>query len=90
MPTVEIVYLTPLLEITGKRKDNIQIQDECILKDLLNKLAGMYGSKFKKLVLEENPYIVIMINGRSIPKHALEAELKEGDSILMGLLMGGG
>lgn len=90
MPTVDITYLTPLLEITGKRRDSLQIEDGFLLKDLLNKLSTRYGPEFEKLVRGENSYIVFLINGRSIHEHGFETKLTQGDSVLMGILVGGG
>ena len=90
MSTVTVTYLTPLLEVTGKRKDNVPIEDGLMLRDVLNTLTEQYGSKFKKLVSGENPYIVFMVNGRTIHEHGLETKIKDGDSILMGILVGGG
>lgn len=90
MSTVTVTYLTPLLEVTGKRKDNIPIENGLVLRDVLNGLSEKYGSKFKKLVSGENPYIVFMVNGRAIHDHGLDTKIKDGDSVLMGILVGGG
>ena len=90
MSTVTVTYLTPLLEVTGKRTDTMPIEDGLVLREVLNTLSENYGSKFKKLVSGENPYIVFMVNGRAIHEYGLETKIKGGDSILMGILVGGG
>ena len=86
MITIKIECLASLLGITGKRRDEVQVTDGYTVKELLHTLSERYGSRFKKVVSGENPYIVFMINGQSIHEHGLETKLEHGDSILMGIL----
>lgn len=90
MITVNILCSTHLLEITGERRNSIQVTDGSTVKELLNTLSERYGSKFGRVVLDENPYILIVVNGRSIHKYGLETKLKDGDSIVMSTLVSGG
>ena len=94
MISIEVLYLPPLKQVTQKSGEKVLLKERGTLLELLNQLSAGYGAGFEKKVLSQennlNPYMAVLINGQGISKDKLDIELKEGDSIIIGMLMGGG
>ncbi len=94
MISIEVSYLPPLQRITLKRRERILIEEGTPLLGLINQLKLTYGKEFGEKVFSEenklNPYIALLVNGQGIPAEDLEITLKEGDSIILGILLAGG
>lgn len=90
---IEVKFLTRFLEVTGKRK--IQIDDVNNVSDLINILLEKYGEKFKDLLLDADgnlrDYLKIMLNGEDIRDiKGFETPLNNGDQVVMFQTIAGG
>lgn len=92
MISLRIHYLPPLVGITSKWQDKMEVEPGTTLTELLNKLSHIYGEKFKEQAVNyTNPYLLIMVNGKALSEAEMNViELKNGDSILIGVPVGGG
>jgi len=68
---VSVRYFATLREITGKREDKIELQENSTIGDLLNRLVEQHGARFREYVLEEKTgtpraHLLFLINGTSI------------------------
>lgn len=89
MPHVTVKYLMVFSQLTGKKSEKIQIEEDATLEDLLKALYIKYGRKFKKAV--ETSYdhrsVVFAVNGEAKERSTL---LNEGDEVLISYPVGGG
>ena len=80
----------------NKKEENFELKENAQLSDLLNKLAGIHGAAFNKEVYEPGlkdlkTGFSMTINGIFIGQlGGLNAQLAEGDTILLMSLMSGG
>ena len=93
--TVEVKFFTSLREITGKKVDEIQLQDTISVEELLTQLASKYGKKFEDYLYNEKgqvrSHLSILVNGKSTNVlQGLDTELKEGDTVAILPPVGGG
>ena len=93
---VKVQYLGYIKNMLNKREDILEIDEGAQLSDLLNKLAGVNGAAFQKEVYEPGLPDVktgfsVTINGIFIGQlGGLDAELSEGDNVMLMSLMSGG
>jgi molybdopterin converting factor small subunit len=93
---IKVQYLGYIKNMLNKREDILEINDGANLSDLLNKLAGVNGTAFQKEVYEPGISDVktgfsVTINGIFIGQlGGLDAELSEGDNVMLMSLMSGG
>ena len=92
---VEVKFFTSLREITGKKVDEIQLQDIITVEELLTQLASKYGKKFREYLYNEKgnvrSHLSILVNGKSTNVlQGLDTELKEGDTVAILPPVGGG
>jgi molybdopterin converting factor small subunit len=84
--------------ITRKLHEPLEISDHCSVNDLIDKLTGIYGFKFRKLcfirpLYSEKDYINVYINTQDInnPRifpDGLNTAIKEGDIVTFGAVGG--
>jgi MoaD family protein len=76
-------------QVTGKKKEQMIIDEGGTVGDLLEILYNRYGRKFKKLVTQdfENRSVLFVVNGES---KDLSTHLSDGDEILISYPVGGG
>lgn len=80
----------------NKKEDNVILDNGASLFDLLNKLAGINGSAFRKEIYEPGIKEVKMgfsvtVNGVFIGQlGGLDTKLCEGDNVILMSLMSGG
>ena len=80
----------------NKREEEFELESNAHLFDLLNKIAGNYGSAFNKEVYEPGIKEIktgfsVTINGIFIGRlGGLAAKLNDGDTVLLMSLMSGG
>ena len=92
---LEVKFFTSLREITGKKVDEVQLQDIITIEELLTQLSKKYGKNFREYLYNEkakvHPYLSILVNGKSINVlQGLDTELKEGDTVAILPPVGGG
>ncbi len=92
---VEVKFFTSLREITGKKADEIQLQNAITVKELLNLLSEKYGEKFREYIYNKKgkvqDFLSFLVNGRNINVlQGFDTELKQGDTIAIIPPVGGG
>lgn len=92
---VEVRFFTSLREITGKKVEEIQLQDAITVEELLTKLSKKYGKELREYLYNEeekiHDYLSILVNGKSINVlQGLDTKLKKGDVIAILPPVGGG
>ena len=92
---VEVKFFTSLREITGKKSDEIQLQNVITVEELLTLLSEKYGEKFREYIYNKKgkvqDFLSFLVNGKNI--NALEGfntKLKQGDTIAILPPVGGG
>ena len=92
---VEVKFFTSLREITGKKVDEIQLQNSVTVKELLALLADKYGKEFTEYVYnkkdEMRGFLSILVNGKNINNmQGLDTKLREKDVVAILPPVGGG
>ena len=92
---VEVKFFTSLREITGKKVDEVQLQDIITVEELLTQLSKKYGKEFREYLYDEkgkvHGYLSILVNGKSTNVlQGLDTELIEGDTVAILPPVGGG
>ena len=92
---VEVKFFTSLREITGKKADEIQLQNMITVEELLNLLSEKYGKKFREYIYNKKgkvqDFLSFLVNGRNINVlQGFDTELKQGDIIAIIPPVGGG
>lgn len=93
---IKVQYLGYIKNMLNKREEEFELESNAHLFDLLNKIAGNYGSAFKKEVYEPGIKEIktgfsVTINGIFIGRlGGLAAKLNDGDTVLLMSLMSGG
>ena len=68
---VNVKYFATLREITGKREEEIELQEDSTVRDLLDRLVDRHGTRFKEYVVEEKTstpraHLLFLIDGTSV------------------------
>ena len=92
---VEIKFFTSLREITGKKADEIQLQNVITIEELLTLLSEKYGKKFTEYIYNKKGkvqnFLSFLVNGKNINVlQGFDTELKQGDTIVIIPPVGGG
>jgi len=92
---VEVKFFTSLREITGKKVDEIQLQNVITVEEMLTLLYEKYGEKFREYVYDKkgkvHGFLSFLVNGRNINVlQGFDTELKQGDVIAVVPPVGGG
>ncbi len=89
MANITVKYLMSFSQITGKKKEQMTINEGITVGDLLDILYNRYGRKFKKLVTQdfENRSVIFAVNGES---KDISSPLNDGDEVLISFPVGGG
>jgi MoaD family protein len=92
---VEVKFFTSLREITGKKVDEIQLQNVITVEELLTLLSDKYGKKFNEYVYDKkgkvHGFLSFLVNGKNINVlQGFDTKLKQGDTIAILPPVGGG
>lgn len=92
---VFVRYLGLFRTAIKKDKDEIELRESSLLKELMNKLVEIYGEPIKKLFdAKENildPSFIVTVNNVSADQlQRMKTKLKEGDRIGFMTLVSGG
>jgi len=92
---VEVKFFTSLREITGKKSDEVQLQNIITVEELLTLLSEKYGKKFREYIYNKkgkvHDFLSFLVNGRNINVlQGFDTELKQGDIIAIIPPVGGG
>ena len=93
---VKVHYLGFIRKLISQSEDEFELEEGASLSDVLNKIAVIYGTPFKKEVYEPGLRdvkmgFVVTVNGVLIGQlHGIATQLNNGDNIILMSLMSGG
>ena len=92
---VEVKFFTYLREITGKKVDEIQLQNIVTVDELVTLLSEKYGKNFRDYIYnkkgEVQEFLSFLVNGKNINiMQGLDTKLEEGNVIAILPPIGGG
>lgn len=93
---VNVKYFATLREITGKREEQVELEEDSTMGDLLKRLIDIHGPAFKTYVVEEatgspKGHLLFLIDGVSINSiGGLNAKLSENSVVALMPPVGGG
>ena len=95
MLNVKISFLSLLTDITEVEDIIISIDEESVMRDVLDKLATKFGSKFEEMIYKTSKdlsqYVLITINGRDIRLFkGLDTKIQINDEIELIPAIAGG
>ena len=87
---IEVLYFGTLREISGQRREFLDISEEDNVSSVLRILCEKYGSAFKDRIEDRDRY-GILIDGRHYETvGGIESSLKDGDQVaFLPVTMGG-
>ena len=92
---VEVKFSTSLREITGKKVDEIQLQNAITVDELLTLLSEKYGKNFREYIYnkkgEVQGFLSFLVNGKNINiMQGFDTKLQENDVVAILPPVGGG
>ena len=92
---VEVKFFTSLREITGKKVDEIQLQNAITVDELLTLLSEKYGKNFREYIYnkkgEVQGFLSVLVNGKNINiMQGFDTKLQENDIVAILPPVGGG
>jgi MoaD family protein len=93
---VKVKFFALVRELTGKREQEVELEDSATVRTLLDRLVEEYGVKFRDYVFDPvsrqpRAHLQFLIDGRNIAlMQSLETVLKEGNSFAILPPVGGG
>ncbi len=92
---VEVKFFTSLREITGKKVDEIQLQNTITVDELLTLLSEKYGKNFREYIYSKKGdvqgFLSFLVNGKNINIiQGFDTKLQENDVVAILPPVGGG
>jgi MoaD family protein len=93
---VKVHYLGFIKNLINQSEDEFELEEGASLSELLNKIAGIYGSPFQKEFYEKGMKdvkmgFVVTVNGVLIGQlQGMDTQLSNGDNVILMSLMSGG
>ncbi|MCW4015199.1 MAG: MoaD family protein [Candidatus Bathyarchaeota archaeon] len=92
---VEVKFFTSLREITGKKVDEIQLQNTITIDELVTLLCEKYGKEFREYIYNKKgnvqEFLSFLVNGKNINNiQGFDTTLQNGDTVAILPPVGGG
>ena len=92
---VEVKFFTSLREITDKKVDQLQLQNNISVNELVTLLSNKYGKEFREYIYnkkgEIQEFLSFLVNGKNINNmQGFDTKLQEGDVVAILPPVGGG
>ena len=92
---VQVKFFTSLREITGKKTEDIQLQQNTTINQLIKLLSGKHGKKFDQYIYNQQnkvqEFLSFLVNGQNINNlNGFQTALKDGDVVAILPPVGGG
>jgi len=92
---VKVKFFALVRELTGKREEEVDLDDEATVRTLLDRLVDEYGPKLRDYLFdsesEPRGHLQFLIDGRNIAlMQGLNTPLKDGNSFAILPPVGGG
>jgi molybdopterin synthase sulfur carrier subunit len=93
---VKVKFFALVRELTGKREEIVDLNDQATVRTLLGKLVEEYGVKFRDYIFdpvsqEPRGHVQFLLDGRNITlMQGLDTALREGTSLAILPPVGGG
>ena len=92
---VEVKFFTSLREITGKKVDEIQLQNTVTINELVTLLSEKYGKNFREYIYNKKgdvqEFLSFLVNGKNINiMQGFDTKLQEGNVVAILPPIGGG
>ena len=92
---VEVKFFTSLREITGKKVDEIQLQNTVTVNELVTLLSEKYGKNFREYIYNKKgdvqEFLSFLVNGKNINiMQGFDTKLQEGNVVVILPPIGGG
>jgi molybdopterin synthase sulfur carrier subunit len=92
---VEVKFFTSLREITGKKVDEIQLQNTITVNELVTLLSEKYGKTFREYIYNKKgdvqEFLSFLVNGKNINiMQGFDTKLQEGNVVVILPPIGGG
>jgi len=93
---VTVKFFALVRELTGKREEVVDLDDQATVRTLLSKLVDEHGVKFRDYIFdpvskEPRGHLQFLMDGRNVAlMQGLETILKEGASLAILPPVGGG
>jgi len=93
---VKVQYLGFIKNLINQSEDEFELEEGASLSELLNRIAGIYGSPFQKEFYEKEMKdvkmgFVVTVNGVLIGQlQGMDTQLSNGDNVILMSLMSGG
>jgi molybdopterin synthase sulfur carrier subunit len=88
------IFLPALPEVIGRKELDVEFAGETA-NDLIDHLVARYGRKAKQALYDEkgelDPVVQVLLNGEEwITRNQLDTALKDGDNVILMMMMAGG
>ena len=95
MPSFKIHLMESMTDLVGKTELDVQAKEGATLSDVFKEVGREYGESVKKKIIAPDggfyPYVLVSVNGIDFRAlNGMDTRLKDGDIILVGLLITGG
>jgi molybdopterin converting factor small subunit len=93
---VKVHYLGFIRKVINQSEDEFELEEDASLSVVLDRIAGLYGTPFKKEFYESGLKdvkmgFVVTVNGILMGQlHGVNTQLNDGDNIILMSLMSGG
>ena len=92
---IEVKFFTSLREITGKKVDQLQLQNSISADELVTLLSNKYDKEFREYIYnkkgEVQGFLLFLVNGKNINiMQGFDTKLKEDDVVAILPPVGGG